>query len=185
MLHRPAPCVFGADARDRPLWASLDLEGEVLLLRPRGAHLEASQGLGLLPLPTRVRTPRKKPHVPQTPKMEVRSPACGFPSLTTGGGGVGGGWAWTSREGGVREPSLRRGVPSVLSQRCLAEPGPLPSSDTHPAPIDTASGASYCPSGRRDTPHSGTLPVPANCKCVPGLATPAPSPPPRVGGPLH
>lgn len=117
MLHRPAPCVFGADARDRLLWASLDLEGEVLLLRPRGAHLEASQGLGLLPLPTRVRTPRKKPHVPQTPKMEVRSPACGFPSLTTGGGG-GGRWLGLDQQGGRGKGTLStaRGPLSAFSE---------------------------------------------------------------------
>lgn len=76
MFHRPAPCVFRADAGGRLPWGSLDLEGEDLLLPPRGAH----------PLPTRVCSPQKKLHVPQTPKMEVRSPAWGFPSLTIGVG---------------------------------------------------------------------------------------------------
>lgn len=57
MFHRPAPCAFRADARGGLLWGSLDLEGEVLLLPPRGAHLEASQGLGLFPLLTRVCAP--------------------------------------------------------------------------------------------------------------------------------
>lgn len=119
MFHRPAPCVFRADARGRLLWGSLDLEGEALLLPPRGAHLEASQGLaGLLPLPTRVCSAQKKPHVPQTPKMEVWSPAWGFPSLTTGVGRGLGRWLGLDQQGGRGKgtPSMTRAPLSAFSE---------------------------------------------------------------------